>query len=270
MIFIKDIGEPIIQNYRTLKKRHNDNSKSEEIFIAEGEKVVLKLLSSSLNIKSIFCTEDFYQDHKEAIISRVYPNSNIYIADKSLMSEIIGYKLHSGVMAEALTPRMSVLNDFNGNIIACNSIIDTENIGSIVRNAAAFGFNNIFLDNASSSPYLRRAVRVSLGNIFGMNYRITNSFISELITLKNEYGYKIISAEITENSYPIHHIDFDSKFVLIFGSEGKGISNEVLEISDFIVHIPIIEQVGSINVAAAAGIFMYDINNSRSRMCIKI
>lgn len=270
MVLIDNINTPVINNYRSMKKIHNDDSKEDSLFIAEGEKVVDKLLKSNIAVKSIFCNEDYFRKNFDLIHSKVKNEHNIFVADKSIMSEIVGYKIHSGVMAEATIPNKANLNEFNGNIVAFNSIIDTENVGTIVRSAAAFGFNNLIYDSSTSSPYLRRAVRVSLGNIFDMNFRLSDDLVAELLFLRNNLGYKIISAEITENSYPIHHIDFDSKFVLVFGNEGKGIQNSVLEISDYIVHIPIIEKVKSINVSVAAGIFFYDINNSRNRLCFTI
>lgn len=268
MIQITDISDNRIDHFRELKKIANDNTIN-DLFVAEGEKVVLKLLNSNLRIISIFTLEEFYFKYKELIDSRLENSNQIYIADKEIMSQIIGYKIHSGIMALAVEKDKTDLDKLDNRIIVLNRIIDTENVGSIVRNAAAFDFGSIMYDNATSSPYLRRAVRVSLGNIFSRKHYKSDNLIDDLNYLKS-LGYMIIAAEITNNSYPIYHFDFPEKFAVIFGNEGNGVDRELLKISDYIVHIPIMPNVDSINVAASSAVFMYDIQNSRSKLCLKI
>ncbi len=268
MIRITDINDTRIHIFKDLKKIFNDNT-SNDYFIAEGEKVFVKLLKSKIEIIKIFSTEELYFKYKDLIDSNISELTEVYVTDKFLISQIIGYKIHSGIMALAVEKPKTKLMNLDDRIIVMNNIIDTENVGSIVRNSAAFGFKSIIYDNSSSSPYLRRAVRVSLGNIFDINHYESKDLVDDLFELKKN-GYKIISAEITQDSYPIYHFDYPDKFALIFGNEGYGIEPSILDISDYIVHIPIIDEVGSINVAASTAVFMYDIQNSRSKLCLRI
>jgi tRNA G18 (ribose-2'-O)-methylase SpoU len=268
MILITDINDDRIKHFKDLKKIANDNTNN-EYFVAEAEKVVLKLLKSKLNIFSMFISEEYFAKYQELINSKMNNSANVFIADKQLMSQIIGYKIHSGIMALAQEKAKVKLSELDNQIIVMNGIIDTENVGSIVRNSSAFNFKSIIYDNSTSSPYLRRAVRVSLGNIFNLKHYKSFDLVGDLLSLK-KLGYTIISAEITTNSFPIYHFDFPEKFALIFGNEGNGVEPDVLNISDYIVHIPIIKSVDSINVAACSAVFMYDIQNSRSKLCLKI
>ena len=80
---------------------------------------------------------------------------------------------------------------------------------------------------------------------------------AEASKLKEELGYKIISAEITDDSQPINNFIFPEKYCLVFGNESHGVSKEILDLSDVIVHIPINPEVSSINVAASSAVFMY-------------
>jgi tRNA G18 (ribose-2'-O)-methylase SpoU len=83
--------------------------------------------------------------------------------------------------------------------------------------------------------------------------------IDTILHLKKNYSFKIISAEISEKSININKFSFPEKFCLVFGSEGNGISPEILKISDYIVKIPISPDVISLNVATSSGIFLYNI-----------
>jgi tRNA G18 (ribose-2'-O)-methylase SpoU len=177
------------------------------------------------------------------------------------MEEIVGYKLHSGIMAIARQPEPASLSELNSPIIILNGIVNSENVGSIVRNSAAFGINSIIVDKYTSPPFLRRAARVSMGTLIDINFHSSLDLIQTIKELKENYFYKIVSAEINNNSIEINKFIFPEKFALIFGNEGHGISQELLEVSDYIVKISISENVPSLNVATTSGVFLYLIKN---------
>ena len=84
------------------------------------------------------------------------------------MNKIVGFKLHSGVMAIGKQPVDVNLSELESPVVVMNGIINSENVGSIIRNCAAFGFESIITDKQTSSPYLRRAVRVSMGAVLNI------------------------------------------------------------------------------------------------------
>jgi tRNA G18 (ribose-2'-O)-methylase SpoU len=258
MIKITDINDERISLYKSLRftpKEHSDQN----VFVAEGEKVVQKLLQSNIEIVSIFALPEFYSSLSELIINQKLSDTILYTADSELMNQIVGYKLHSGIMAIAKQPAMTLPEKMSSPIIILNNIINSENVGAIVRNAAAFNINSIIFDNQTSSPYLRRAVRVSMGTIFNMKYYQSHNIAETIIDLKNS-GYTIISVEITNNSIPINDYIFENKIALIFGSESSGIEKSVLDLSDDIIYIPINPDVPSINVAACSAVIFNEIS----------
>jgi tRNA G18 (ribose-2'-O)-methylase SpoU len=254
MNLIDDINDTRIRYYRNLQQI-NPTLKDEKIFIAEGEKVVFKALNSSLKIISIFALEEYHEKYKHLIDSKINIELQFY-ADKELMEKIVGYRLHHGIMALVQQPEESSLEELSSPIVILNGIIDSENIGSIVRNCAAFNINSLIFDKETSSPFLRRAVRVSMGTIFSMKYHHSEDLWRTIINLKN-LGCQIIASEITSNAQNIGKFDFPDKYAVIFGNEGHGIDSEILEICDNIVYLPINENVSSINVAASSAVFLY-------------
>jgi len=255
MIDISDIEDERIAFYRSLRytpKLHTDN----RVFVAEEEKVVVKLLNSDIEALSVFGTDDFLERHAELIESRNIPQDKIFRADISLMKQIVGYRLHSGFMAIGKQPEDVTLEQLPMPVIILNALANAENVGSIVRNAAAFGFKSIIWDEASVSPYLRRSVRVSMGNVFKLKVHHTNSIVDTLNIMKSK-KHDIIAVEITDNSIQMQSYYPETKnYCLIFGSEGKGISKEVLALSDKVIHIPIDKDVPSLNVASSSAIIL--------------
>ena len=255
MIVISDINDERISFYRSLRftpKLHSDN----RAFIAEEEKVVVTLLKSDVKVLSIFATEEFFERYADLINKKSIPADQTFMADRSLMRQIVGYGLHSGFLAIGRQPEDTPLQDMELPLICFNALANAENAGSIVRNAAAFGFKSIIYDQESVSPYLRRAVRVSMGNILYIGIHHTPSIIDTIKMLK-ESGCKIVAVEITPESIP--HTEFkpeDKNYCLIFGSEGRGISEEVLNLCDLVIHIPISDKLPSLNVASSSAIIL--------------
>lgn len=261
MTEIFDIEDQRISFYKSLRYTPLLHIK-ENVFIAEGEKVVLRLLRSALKIHSIFAILDFYERYKELIEYKMIPDDNKYYASKKLMEEIVGFHLHSGVMAIGYKPTNAKLDDLSVQIIALNKVNNSENTGQISRICRAFGFDSLIVDEHSTSPFLRRAVRVSMGNVFYLKIRETDKMLLDLDYLKNN-DYRVISCELTSNSTSIYDFEFGEKNVLVFGNEDQGVSKEILNISDSVVEVPIQKDVDSLNVATAVAVVLSEYNRKK-------
>lgn len=257
MVEIKDLDDPKIVFYKSLRYTPPLHIKW-RVFIAEGEKVVLRLLLSNLEVQSIFATLDFYHKYRKEIEAKWIPDDHKFFASKEIMEQIVGFHLHSGIMAIGFQPEDAKLDEVSNQVIVLNQINNSENVGLIMRNCRAFGFESVLVDKYSTSPYLRRAVRVSMGNVFYLKVRHCIDLLQDLSLLRSR-GFTIISSEVTSYSIDLYSFKFPDKFCLIFGNEAKGISKEILEISDIVVQIPISPEVDSLNVAVSSGIFFNEI-----------
>lgn len=258
MIFIENIDDPRIAKFKQLKKLTVEN-KFGNNFVAESEKVVLKLLNSDLNTLQIFAKKEFVDKNYNLIKSKIDDN-NIFFSNKEIMSEIVGFKMHTGVLALAEIPINYTLDDLNNRIIILNNIIDAENVGSIIRNALGFGFDSFILDHSTCSPYLRRTVRVSMGAVFESKFHISTNLIDTIRHLKLE-NYVIFACENIDGASKFNSINYENRFALIFGNEGNGIENEILKLSDKILKIPISSAIDSLNVSSSSAIVLNYIYN---------
>jgi tRNA G18 (ribose-2'-O)-methylase SpoU len=240
------------------------------LFIAESPKIVRKIFESNLEIESAFLTpeyfakfQDFFQSHRGEI--------KIFIASKPEMEHVVGYPLHQGVMLAVKIPISRSLRDAALSwrepfvILALDGIADAENMGAIIRNAAAFGVDAILIDSQSCSPYLRRSVRVSMGTIAQVEIVRVPDLCNALLELKELRNVTIIGAALTERSIPLSNIESIDNTTLVFGSEGWGIRKEILNACNLVAKIPIAGDVDSLNVSIANGIFLYEFAKNSKR-----
>jgi tRNA G18 (ribose-2'-O)-methylase SpoU len=153
--------------------------------------------------------------------------------------------------------------DCKDTIISLNGITSPENVGAIIRNISGFGFKSVLVDAKTCSPFTRRSIRVSMGNIFDLKTSQTKDLLYTLIDLKNN-GYTIIGTANINSAISLKEFKAYPKTVLIIGSEGFGIDKEILSICDQVVKIPIESSVGHLNAACASSIFLYELNNQLS------
>jgi tRNA G18 (ribose-2'-O)-methylase SpoU len=276
IIEVNNIKSPDLEPYRTLRRPEEHWKKG--VFVAEGEKVVLKLLSSELKVHSLLLTQKWLyklfpgikSDESDAgnkYIDRLN-DSTVYVAKKDILETIVGYRLHQGVMALASVPREPSLEQIIGQIppssiiVALDGLVNAENVGVIVRNCAAFGVELIITGETSSSPYLRRAVRNSMGAVFQLPVIHTDNLHTTLQILRKEYNYRIIAADPQENT-SLFRKELRNAICIVFGNEDQGISEKVLEVCDEKISIPMMNKTDSLNVASASAVFLYEARKQR-------
>ncbi len=267
VVRINSLGLPFLEPYRTL--RRTMEHRKQGIFVAEGEKVVRRLVGSRLKILSMLMTEEWFEIYSGILEGRQI-EQGIFVSEKSLLEQIVGYGLHQGIMAIGRVPdAIDVFADLENLpeprlLLATDGIANSENMGVIARNCAAFGVQVLLTSETSCDPYLRRSVRNSMGTIFRLLTASTENLAETIRRLHDEFLFKIVAADPKEDSIDIERIDLTKSICLVFGSEGTGISHDVLEQCEVRVKIPMSNKVDSINVATSVGIVLFEISRQRA------
>jgi len=267
LIHVDSLSVPGLEPYRTMRRplEHRELG----IFVAEGEKVVRRLVESELKIVSILLTEGWLETYSSFLTNREIEDA-VYVAGKGLLEQIVGYRLHQGIMAIGRVPdQVSWSNSLTKHhrprlLVAADGISNSENMGVIVRNCAAFGVDALVVGETSCDPYLRRAVRNSMGTAFRLRISKVGKLADTLTQMLEEHTFTIIAAHPREDSENLAEIDLSGDVCFVFGSEGEGISGEVLSKCTRRVKIPMQNNVDSINVAASVGICLYEAVRQRS------
>lgn len=143
--------------------------------------------------------------------------------------------------------------------LVCDNVTNAPNIGSLFRICDAFGIEKLILCG-EHIPLGRKMTKTSRATEKSVPFEIQESASKIVQNIKDE-GYKIISLEITESSKPIHSFEFSTEkpIALIIGDENFGVSEDILKISDAIIHIDMFGQNSSMNVVQATNIALYEI-----------
>ena len=257
---VDDIDAPELHHFRTL--RRPEEHRREGLFVAEGEKVVLRLFESGRAVVSVLLTPEWLEVHG-TFFEKQEKNLDAFVAPKGLLEKIVGFNLHQGIMALGMIPAPESLDEVLKRtpspriFAALDGLANAENVGVVVRNCAAFGVAAVIAGETSSSPYLRRAVRNSMGTVFRLPVVHADHLPTFLGNLHNRYGVRIIAADASRGSVPLETISFGGDVCVVFGSEGEGIREEVLAMCQVRVVIPMQAGVDSLNVASASAVVLY-------------
>ena len=217
-------------------------------FIVEGEKNIDALLHSDFKVDKIIISKKIIQKKK---INDV----EILIASSSEMKQISNFKTPSNIFA-IVNMKEKIIYEKQKKILVLDNISDPGNLGNIIRSSHWFNIELIALSKNCVDIYNDKVIQSSMGSFFGIDFICVD--ISEFLTKCVDIPK--ISTTLSGNEFD-ENISFES-FALILGSESHGIRKEIVELSDYNFKLLSNSQnIDSLNVASAAAIFMYKLNN---------
>jgi tRNA G18 (ribose-2'-O)-methylase SpoU len=281
---ISAFDSPELQPYATMRRPLEQEAQG--IFVAEGEKVVRRLLESRFTVVSIVLPENWLEDFRSLLEARPETVA-VYLAEKKLLETLVGFSMFQGILAVGKIPAPASLDDVLTHspkprlLAAVDALTNAENLGALVRNCVAFNTHALIVGETSSSPFLRRAVRNSMGTIFqlpvielaklGQRHQFTTKPHAAKMTLPEclndlrKRNIRCIAAHPHTDKRKLSQANFTGDCCIVFGSEGYGISQPVLEACHDVVAIPMPPAVDSLNVGAAAAVFLYEANRQRGK-----
>jgi tRNA G18 (ribose-2'-O)-methylase SpoU len=258
---------PELEPYRTMKRPLEHHLQG--IFVAESEKIVRRLLDTSLQIESMLLTPALFDDLQPRLASRP-EQIRIYLAEKHRFEEWLGFTMYKGILAIAKIPPPLALTQVIAQclpprlFVAADGISNAENLGALVRSSAAFGAQALLVGCSSCSPFLRRAVRNSMGAIFHLP-AVEKLVLPDAFAVLRSHGIRSIAAHPHASHTRLAQVDWTRDCCLVLGSEGQGLAPEVLSACDEAVALPMAAQVDSLNVGSAGAVFLYEA--ARQRGC---
>ena len=253
---VENLADPRLWPYRELKDRALD--RGGRWFVAEGEHVVRRLLASDFHVESVFLSEK-----RVDVAAHVPDHVPVYVAPQAVMEGVLGFKFHSGVIAcGRRKPRLTIDDAVPRGrerltLVVCPDISNVENIGSIIRLSAGFGVDALILGQHCHDPFWRQSVRVSMGTVFSLPIVHTDDLLRDMSRLRTEWGIELAATVLDADAEPLARATRPARFGLLFGGEAQGLLPEHVAACDRRVTIPMKLGTDSLNVAVAAGIFLY-------------
>jgi len=263
---IDSLELPELAPYRTLKRPAEHEARG--IFVAEGDKVVHRLLESSLTVLSVLIPEPRWPEYEPAL-GRRPENILAYVTPKRVVEQLVGFRMFQGVMAVARIPPPLTLDEVLARspsprlFVAADGLMNAENTGALVRNCVAFGVQALLVGETCASPFLRRAVRNSVGTVFQLPIVSPPRLVAAIKHLQTR-GVRCLAAHPHTEQKELWQADFSGDCCVVLGSEGDGLSVPVREACDVAVAIPMQSGVDSLNVASASAVFLYEASRQRA------
>ena len=180
-----------------------------------------------------------------------------------MLAALTGYELTRGVLCAMRRPvpmDCVALCAAARRVAVLENVVDSTNVGAIIRSAAALGIDAVLLTPTCCDPLNRRAVRVSMGTVFQIPWAYLESADDYLPQLK-AMGFRTAAMALRDDSVSIDDKDLavEQKLAIILGTEGTGLTAHTIENCDYTVRIPMQHGVDSLNVAAASAVAFWEL-----------
>lgn len=261
-------GPDIFANL-TERELRNSYEKNGGFFIAESPKVIERALDAGYEPISFLMEEKHITGDAAYLIARC-PNIPVYTAPRNILEQLTGFKLTRGVLCALKRKDPADFEQICKNakrVAVLENIADTSNLGAIFRSAAALGIDAVLLSPECADPLNRRCLRVSMGNVFLVNWaRLGDSstqWPEEGIVKLKALGFTTLSMALRNNSVDIDDplLYNQEKLAIFLGTEGDGLLPKTIELSDYVAKIPMKEGVDSLNVAAAGTVIFWELRD---------
>lgn len=261
---ITDLDDPRIADYRHLNDAAARAAAGRDrvgtgCAIVEGAVALQVVLRAGIPLRSLLLTPR--RAALLADVAHLVPEDvPVYVAERDLLARVVGFDLHRGVLASATRARpvdpATVLRR-RGTVVVTEALNDHENLGALFRNAAAFGFDGVLLDDRTADPLYRRSIRVSSGWAAVLPHCRIGPLPGGYSTLR-DHGFRIlaltpgVTATALDEAAAVGWLDGAVAFVL--GAEGPGLSTPAIEEADASVRVPMAHGVDSLNVATSLAV----------------
>ena len=233
-----------------------------------GKNTLANAISHNDSIKEIYMVPSF-QDER---INKLIKQNRIKVIKKSNseLNAMVGNVSHQGIVAlceeyKYLTLKQ-LLSKLEGKenplIVLLDGLEDPHNLGAILRSVDAFGADGVIIGANRQVRLNSTVAKVSTGAIEYVDVCMVTNLNQAVKELK-EAGYWVVASD-GDAKLDYRQVDYNMKTVLIVGSEGFGISQLLLKNSDFVVKIPMVGHVNSLNASVACALFLAQIYDSRN------
>lgn len=246
MEHITSLKNPKVTAWKSLKERKGRRETG--CFLVEGRKMTEEALSSAFPVEAVLVDADRAGEF-------ALPGSvPVYTMPAHVLAAVCDTKTPQGIAAVV---RMAEVPLNGKRLVAMDGVQDPGNVGTIVRTADAAGFDGVLLSAQCADVFSPKVLRATMGSIFRMGIRVTDD-LPGLLRQMAAQGASVLSSQL--DGTPFYRMGpVEAPFVLVIGSEGNGVTEEVKAVATHRVKLPMRGGAESLNAAVAAGIMMYEL-----------
>lgn len=261
---ITDFSAPELDVYTRLTENQLVNRAEPEkgMFIAESPLVIGRALDAGYTPVSFLMEPKDVETRGKALLERC-GSIPVYVAELDVLTQLTGFHLTRGMLCAMYRKPLPAVEQLCANakrIAVLEDVMNPTNIGAIIRSAAALHMDALVLTSACSDPLYRRAIRVSMGNVFQIPWTYFPKG-ADWTNQLHQLGFKTVAMALKEDSLDIYdpRLQQEDKLAVVLGTEGDGLAAETIAHCDYTVRIPMSHGVDSLNVAAASAVAFYQL-----------
>jgi tRNA G18 (ribose-2'-O)-methylase SpoU len=228
------------------------------LYIAESTKVMERALRAGHRPRSVLLQEKWLEDVSPLLEDHDVP---VFVGEPALLEQLTGFHLHRGALAAMHRPPLAdpaeLLADAR-RVVILEDIVDHTNVGAILRCCAALNVDAVLISPRCTDPLYRRSVRVSMGTVFSVPWTRLDAWPD--MTVLHDAGFEVAALALSDAAVDLDVFSaaLPERLALVFGTEGDGLTAQTVEGADHVVRIPMSNGVDSLNVAAAAGVTIWE------------
>lgn len=250
MLEIESKNNNLFKEIKKLKeKKHRIKSNK---YLIEGLRFVEEAIKSKVSIDSIIFTESFKEKNPDLFL-KINENIKLIQMNETLLKQLCSTENPQGIVG--------VINMQNKElksgelVVLVDKVQDPGNMGTIIRTAHAAGAAGIVMTKGTVDIYNDKTLRSTMGSIFYIPI-VEDDSLDFVKSLKKE-GYKLVVSSL-QGKNNFFEENLQGKVMIAVGNEGNGVSEEVYDIADIKVKIPMPGEAESLNVAVATSIMIYE------------
>ncbi|EGT3615193.1 RNA methyltransferase [Clostridium perfringens] len=250
MLEIESKNNNLFKEIKKLKeKKHRIKSNK---YLIEGLRFVEEAIKSKVSIDSIIFTESFKEKNQEFFLN-VNEDIKLIQMNEALLKQLCSTENPQGVVGVINMQNKELKN--GELVVLVDKVQDPGNMGTIIRTAHAAGAAGIVMTKGTVDIYNDKTLRSTMGSIFYIPV-VEDDSLEYVKSLKAD-GYRLVVSSLQgENNF--FEENLQGKIIIAVGNEGNGISDEVYEIADIKVKIPMPGEAESLNVAVATSVMIYE------------
>lgn len=258
---ITDFSAPELDVYARLSEREllRFDEPHSGLFIAESPKVIERALDAGYEPLSLLLEPRHIEGEAREIVARC--DVPVYTAPLEVLTKLVGFKLTRGVLCAMRRRREPAVEEVCAGarrVAVLEDVMNPTNVGAIFRSAAALGMDAVLLTEGCADPLYRRAVRVSMGNVFLIPWTHVGGGWSDTL---HSLGFLTAATALCDDSLSVDApvLRAQEKLAVVLGTEGDGLAAKTIAECDFTVRIPMRRGVDSLNVAAASAVAFWEL-----------
>jgi len=227
------------------------------MYLLEGEHLVEEAIKERAQIKLIVVTSNRLEDYKNLLAQT---DVQVLVVSQDVFHKLSMTETTQGILAVVEIVKQEIL-PHKGRFIVLDAVQDPGNLGTIVRTADAAGFDAVVLGTGTVDLYNDKVLRSMQGSHF--HIPVFQANLQEYLPILKEKGVQVAVTALHRDSKDYSVLQGAIDVAIVVGNEGQGVSDDVIDLADVVVTIPMFGKAESLNVSIASALLMYKTNETK-------